>query len=49
MLGKVEVPDMIRDLADELAEQDVADGLSLRIDAIASRMACHGSVGPGGS
>ena len=47
MLGKVDVPAMIRDLADELADQGVTDGLSLRIDAIASRMACHGSVRSG--
>lgn len=47
MLGKVEVPELIRDLADELADQGAADGLSLRIDAIASRMACHGSVRSG--
>ena len=47
MLGQVDVPAMIRDLADELEEQDAADGLSLKIDAIASRMACHGSVRSG--
>ncbi len=47
MLGKVDVPALVLDLADELADQDAADGLSLRIDAIASRMACHGSVRSG--
>ena len=47
MLGKVDVPALVLDLADELAEHDAADGLSLRIDAIASRMACHGSVRSG--
>ncbi len=47
MLGKVDVAALVNDLADELAEQDAADGLSLRIDAIASRMACHGSVRSG--
>lgn len=47
MLGKVDAGAMILDLADELADQGAADGLSLRIDAIASRMACHGSVRSG--
>jgi DNA mismatch repair protein MutL len=47
MLGKVDVAELIKDLADELSEQGAADGLSLRIDAIASRMACHGSVRSG--
>jgi DNA mismatch repair protein MutL len=47
MLGKVDVPALIKDLADELAEQDSADGLALKLDAIASRMACHGSVRSG--
>ena len=47
MLGKVDVPALVKDLADELADQDASDGLSLKIDAIASRMACHGSVRSG--
>jgi DNA mismatch repair protein MutL len=47
MLGKVDVPALVLDLADELADQDAADSLSLKIDAIASRMACHGSVRAG--
>jgi DNA mismatch repair protein MutL len=47
MLGQVDVPALIKDLADELEEQDAVDGLSLKIDAIASRMACHGSVRSG--
>ncbi len=47
LLGKADVPALVRDLADELADQDAADGLSLKIDAIASRMACHGSVRSG--
>jgi DNA mismatch repair protein MutL len=47
LLGKVDAVAMIRDLADELADQGASDGLSLRIDAIASRMACHGSVRSG--
>ncbi|MGL4489971.1 MAG: DNA mismatch repair endonuclease MutL, partial [Rhizobiaceae bacterium] len=47
MLGKVDVPALVKDLADELAEQDATDSLSLKLDAIASRMACHGSVRSG--
>jgi DNA mismatch repair protein MutL len=47
MLGKVDAVALISDLADELADQGAADGLSLKIDAIASRMACHGSVRSG--
>lgn len=47
MLGKVDAAALVRDLADELADQDAAQGLSLKIDAIASRMACHGSVRSG--
>ncbi len=47
MLGKVDVVSLIKDLADELADQDSSSGLSLKLDAIASRMACHGSVRSG--
>ncbi len=47
MLGAIDVPALIRDLADELADQDASDSLALRLDAIASRMACHGSVRSG--
>jgi DNA mismatch repair protein MutL len=47
MLGKVDVPSLIKDLADELAGQDSTNGLALKLDAIASRMACHGSVRSG--
>jgi DNA mismatch repair protein MutL len=47
MLGKVDVPALIKDLADELAEGDTANTLALKLDAIASRMACHGSVRSG--
>lgn len=47
MLGTIDVPALVRDLADELADQDASDSLALRLDAIASRMACHGSVRSG--
>ena len=47
MLGEVDVQALLRDLADELAEWDRADGLEARLAAVASRMACHGSVRSG--
>lgn len=47
MLGEVDVPALIRDLADEIAETDTTDALVRKLHAIASRMACHGSVRSG--
>jgi DNA mismatch repair protein MutL len=47
LLGNVDVPGLVRDLADEIAETGSADGLRGRLHAIASRIACHGSVRSG--
>ncbi|QLF69535.1 DNA mismatch repair endonuclease MutL [Peteryoungia desertarenae] len=47
MLGEMDVAGLIRDLADEIAEWDTADGLSARLDHVAATMACHGSVRSG--
>jgi DNA mismatch repair protein MutL len=47
MLGETDVQGLVRDLADEIAETDSADGLRERLDAIAATMACHGSVRSG--
>jgi DNA mismatch repair protein MutL len=47
ILGAVDVPALVRDLADELAEHETADGLKSRIDAVAATIACHGSVRSG--
>ncbi len=47
MLGEVDVQQLVRDLADEIADADSADGLAGRLDAIAATMACHGSVRAG--
>ncbi|WP_245749202.1 DNA mismatch repair endonuclease MutL [Jannaschia pohangensis] len=49
ILGNVSAEVLIRDILDELEESDGADPLSLqsRLDAILSRMACHGSVRSG--
>jgi DNA mismatch repair protein MutL len=47
MLGGGDVPGLIRDLADDLAESDEALSLRERIDHVAATMACHGSVRAG--
>ena len=45
LLGEVDGRRLLADVADALAED--ADGLGARIDAVLSRMACHGSVRAG--
>jgi DNA mismatch repair protein MutL len=47
MLGKVDVLQLVKDLADELAAFDSALSLKERLDAVAGTMACHGSVRAG--
>ena len=47
MLGETNVQSLIRDLADEIADNDTADTLKARLDRIAATMACHGSVRSG--
>jgi DNA mismatch repair protein MutL len=47
MLGETNVAQLIRDLADEIADNDTVDTLKDRLDRIASTMACHGSVRSG--
>ncbi|MEO3998225.1 DNA mismatch repair endonuclease MutL [Mesorhizobium sp. CAU 1732] len=47
MLGEVDVQRLVRDLADEIAENDTVETLKERLDAIAATMACHGSVRSG--
>ncbi|MFB2549533.1 DNA mismatch repair endonuclease MutL [Ensifer soli] len=47
MLGEVDAAGLVRQLADELAAWDTADGLTGRLDHIAATMACHGSVRAG--
>ncbi|MGL4405594.1 MAG: DNA mismatch repair endonuclease MutL, partial [Notoacmeibacter sp.] len=47
MLGEVDTKQLILDLADELAEGGQSQALESRINAIASRIACHGSVRSG--
>lgn len=47
MLGQVNSQGLIRDILDELADQGSTATLQIRIDAILSRMACHGSIRSG--
>jgi DNA mismatch repair protein MutL len=47
MLGEIDAPALIRQLADEIAEWDTADGLASRIDHLAATLSCHGSVRSG--
>ncbi len=47
MLGEANVEQLVRDLADEIAENDTVDTLKGRLNAIAATMACHGSVRSG--
>ncbi len=46
-LGAPEPAPLLRDIADELAEQDETTALDARIDAVIARMACHGSIRAG--
>lgn len=47
LLGDTDIRGLITDLAEECAEWGEAGGLEARLWAIASRMACHGSVRAG--
>lgn len=47
MLGEVDTKQLLLDLADELAEGGAALALQSRIDGLAARIACHGSVRSG--
>ena len=47
MLGETNAAQLIRDLADEIADSDTAETLKERLDKIAATMACHGSVRSG--
>lgn len=47
MLGEMDAVGLVRQLADELAEWDTANGLANRLDYLAATMACHGSVRSG--
>ncbi len=47
MLGEIDVQQLVRDLADEIADNDTVDTLAGKLDHIAATMACHGSVRSG--
>ncbi len=47
MLGEMDAAGLVRQLADELAEWDTANGLASRLEYLAATMACHGSVRSG--
>jgi DNA mismatch repair protein MutL len=46
-LGAADPAPLLRDLADELAEQDETTALAARLDAVLARLACHGSIRAG--
>lgn len=46
-LGVCDAGALLRDMADEIADMERSDTLRGRIDAVLSRMACHGSVRSG--
>ncbi|MDU9003022.1 DNA mismatch repair endonuclease MutL [Sedimentitalea todarodis] len=47
ILGTVDAAAMIRDIVDELTDLDTSQTVQARIEAILSRVACHGSVRSG--
>ncbi|MEM7188678.1 MAG: DNA mismatch repair endonuclease MutL [Pseudomonadota bacterium] len=47
VLGQPDAAALLRDIADEIADMGTADGLRARLDAVLSRVACHGSVRSG--
>ena len=47
LLGAIDAARLLRDILDELADQGASVSLQGRIDAVLSRMACHGSVRSG--
>ncbi|MCE8009240.1 DNA mismatch repair endonuclease MutL [Aestuariivita sp.] len=47
ILGEVDARAMILDILDELADQNESTGVLARIEAILSRVACHGSIRSG--
>ena len=47
ILGEVNAAAMIRDIIDELADQGDSASVQARIEAILSRVACHGSIRSG--
>ncbi|HHX90301.1 MAG TPA: DNA mismatch repair endonuclease MutL [Paracoccus sp.] len=46
-LGTVDASALVRDILDELADLGQSQSLTTRLDAVLSRMACHGSIRSG--
>ena len=47
LLGHVDARALLSDIADDLADVQASERVAARIDAVLSRMACHGSVRAG--
>ncbi len=47
ILGRVDAAAMLRDIRDELADLGDSSSVQARIEAVLSRMACHGSIRSG--
>lgn len=47
VLGNPQAAQLLRDVADELAEQDETTSMEARLDAVIARLACHGSIRAG--
>lgn len=47
ILGRIDAAALLRDILDELEDLDASTALPARLDAILSRVACHGSVRSG--
>ena len=47
ILGEINAEALLRDVLDELTDQDDSMALQARIEAILSRVACHGSIRSG--
>ncbi|MEP2979374.1 MAG: DNA mismatch repair endonuclease MutL [Lentilitoribacter sp.] len=47
ILGETDASALLRQLSDEIAEWDDASGLAQKLEAVASTMACHGSIRSG--
>ncbi|MEM8840732.1 MAG: DNA mismatch repair endonuclease MutL [Pseudomonadota bacterium] len=47
LLGQPDVARLVRDIADELLDSGASTALAARLDAVLSRIACHGSVRSG--
>tara|TARA_R110002110_G_scaffold103598_18_gene261883 strand:+ start:7667 stop:9526 length:1860 start_codon:yes stop_codon:yes gene_type:complete len=47
ILGRIDAAALIRDILDDLADLGASDRLQARLDAVLSRMSCHGSIRSG--